>query len=261
MHTVPSRHGEGGETHGTGTLGRAAAPGTRRSDGRCLHLRLGAGSCQSADVGAPAFRETWNWAMVNGSGSRSTGRRRGRRRRDAVGRSSVARPRGRILPVRARATAGSGNCASAWSDRGRTQPCGVCVPRRNRHWVVAPKVRGQPRSLPGDGTARRDQPARAEVPDQGAPIWRWADRMGVSDSRFPRVPDRADPVIPQGVAVDACIHSTCACGPAAKVQVNVVHRHGRSAAPSPRSCFDFDIHGDSPAWPAASACRPARPGR
>ena len=86
-----------------------------------------------------------------------------------------------------------------------------------------------------------DQPARAEVPDQGAPIWRWADRMGVSDSRFPEgarpAPDSSHPAM--RVRLDACIHCNLCVRACREVQVNDVIGMAQRGSES-KIVFDFD---------------------
>ncbi len=86
-----------------------------------------------------------------------------------------------------------------------------------------------------------DQPARVEVPDQGAPIWRWADRMGVSDSRFPEgarpAPDPSHPAM--RVRLDACIHCNLCVQACREVQVNDVIGMAQRGSES-KIVFDFD---------------------
>ena len=63
-----------------------------------------------------------------------------------------------------------------------------------------------------------DQPAREAAHDSGSRLWQWAERTQVTGSRFPAreapVPDASHPAM--RVALDACIHCTCACVPAAR---------------------------------------------
>ena len=55
-----------------------------------------------------------------------------------------------------------------------------------------------------------DQPSRAAAHDPNSRLWQWADKLGVSDSRFPRhappAPDRSHPAM--AVQLDACIECT-----------------------------------------------------
>ncbi len=69
-----------------------------------------------------------------------------------------------------------------------------------------------------------DQPARDLAHDVGSHFWQWADRLGVSNSRFPvseaPLPDASHPAI--RVALDACIHCTLCVRACREVQVNDV---------------------------------------
>ena len=69
-----------------------------------------------------------------------------------------------------------------------------------------------------------DQPARHVAHDRDSRLWQWADRMGVSDSRFPRrephAPDASHPAM--RVALDACIHCNLCVRACREVQVNDV---------------------------------------
>ena len=69
-----------------------------------------------------------------------------------------------------------------------------------------------------------DQPARNVAHDRDSHFWRWADRLGVSDSRFPGrespVPDASHPAM--RVALDACIHCNLCVRACREVQVNDV---------------------------------------
>jgi len=69
-----------------------------------------------------------------------------------------------------------------------------------------------------------DQPARDVAHDRDSRLWRWADRLGVSDSRFPArespAPDASHPAM--RVALDACIHCNLCVRACREVQVNDV---------------------------------------
>jgi formate dehydrogenase major subunit len=69
-----------------------------------------------------------------------------------------------------------------------------------------------------------DQPAREVAHDRDSRLWQWADRMAVSDSRFPRrephAPDASHPAM--RVALDACIHCNLCVRACREVQVNDV---------------------------------------
>jgi len=69
-----------------------------------------------------------------------------------------------------------------------------------------------------------DQPAPEIAHDRNSRLWQWADRLGVSDSRFPRrefyAPDASHPAM--RVALDACIHCNLCVRACREVQVNDV---------------------------------------
>ncbi len=69
-----------------------------------------------------------------------------------------------------------------------------------------------------------DQPARDAAPDRESKLWRWADRVGVAESRFPKAerwaPDRSHPAM--RVNLDACIQCTLCVRACREVQVNDV---------------------------------------
>jgi len=69
-----------------------------------------------------------------------------------------------------------------------------------------------------------DQPARDVAHDRDSHLWRWADRLGVSDSRFPgRESPASDASHPaMRVALDACIHCNLCVRACREVQVNDV---------------------------------------
>ena len=70
-----------------------------------------------------------------------------------------------------------------------------------------------------------DQPARHESHDPDSTFWQWAERLGVTRSRFPAKagrpePDRSHPAM--AVNLDACIHCTLCVRACREVQVNDV---------------------------------------
>jgi formate dehydrogenase major subunit len=69
-----------------------------------------------------------------------------------------------------------------------------------------------------------DQPARRVAHDRDSHLWRWADRLGVSESRFPGgespAPDASHPAM--RVALDACINCNLCVRACREVQVNDV---------------------------------------
>ncbi len=87
-----------------------------------------------------------------------------------------------------------------------------------------------------------DQPPRAEAHDADSKFWRWADRVGVESSRFPRdervePPDRSHPAM--AVQLDSCIECNLCVRACREVQANDVigmARRGHHA----KIVFDFD---------------------
>ena len=69
-----------------------------------------------------------------------------------------------------------------------------------------------------------DQPDRSVAHDQNSRLWQWADRLGVTESRFPRrqapAMDVSHPAMQ--VALDACIHCNLCVRACREVQVNDV---------------------------------------
>ena len=87
-----------------------------------------------------------------------------------------------------------------------------------------------------------DQPARATSHDPTSPFWNWADKTGVTESRFPGLAERweHDPSHPaMRVNFDACIQCNLCVRACREVQVNdVIGMAYRNAAAKP--VFDFD---------------------
>ena len=92
-----------------------------------------------------------------------------------------------------------------------------------------------------------DQPARADTHDPGSELWRWAEAVARTESRFPaRNAPEADLSHPaMAVNLDACIHCTRCVRACREVQVNdVIGMAGRGARS--RIVFDMgDAMGDS----------------
>ena len=86
-----------------------------------------------------------------------------------------------------------------------------------------------------------DQPKREQAHDADSKLWRWADRIGIADSRFdPIAAPAADPSHPaMAVNLDACINCTLCVRACREVQVNDVigmaHRGSHA-----KIVFDFD---------------------
>src|SRR3984893_154534 len=86
-----------------------------------------------------------------------------------------------------------------------------------------------------------DQPDRAVAHDPNSRLWQWADRLEVSDSRFPRhaapAPDRSHPAM--AVQLDACIQCNLCVRACREVQVNdVIGMAARGY--HEKIVFDFD---------------------
>src|SRR5262250_2291270 len=86
-----------------------------------------------------------------------------------------------------------------------------------------------------------DQPERPVAHDPNSRLWQWADKLGVSDSRFPThttsAPDRSHPAM--AVNLDACIQCNLCVRACREVQVNdVIGMAGRGH--NAKIVFDFD---------------------
>jgi len=86
-----------------------------------------------------------------------------------------------------------------------------------------------------------DQPARDAHHDGASKLWRWADKVGVTASRFPAkqtpAPDASHPAM--AVNLDACINCTLCVRACREVQVNDVIGMARRGAHA-KIVFDFD---------------------
>ena len=86
-----------------------------------------------------------------------------------------------------------------------------------------------------------DQPERAVAHDPNSRLWQWADKLEVSDSRFPQhatpAPDRSHPAM--AVQLDACIQCNLCVRACREVQVNdVIGMAARGH--HEKIVFDFD---------------------
>ena len=86
-----------------------------------------------------------------------------------------------------------------------------------------------------------DQPARESHHDGESKFWRWADKVGVSSSRFPaKQTPVADPSHPaMAVNLDACINCTLCVRACREVQVNDVIGMGNRGSGA-KIVFDLD---------------------
>ena len=86
-----------------------------------------------------------------------------------------------------------------------------------------------------------DQPPREAAHDAGSKFWQWAERLGVSGSRFPArqtpEPDLSHPAM--AVNLDACINCTLCVRACREVQVNDVIGMAHRGAHA-KIVFDFD---------------------
>ncbi len=105
-----------------------------------------------------------------------------------------------------------------------------------------------------------DQPARATSHDPTSPFWNWADKTGVTESRFPAVKRWAhDPSHPaMRVNLDACIQCNLCVRACREVQVNdVIGMAYRNA--EAKVVFDFDDPMGSSTCVACGECVQACP--
>ena len=135
--------------------------------------------------------------------------------------------------------------------------CRVCMVEIEGERVLAPSCKRMPAvgmkvhtQTDRASTARRmvmellvsDQPARATSHDPTSAFWSWAEKTGVTESRFPAASERwtADPSHPaMRVNFDACIQCNLCVRACREVQVNdVIGMAYRNAAAKP--VFDFD---------------------
>src|SRR4030095_14979743 len=104
-------------------------------------------------------------------------------------------------------------------------------------------------AAPGAGASRRmvfellvaDQPARETAHDPDSKFWNWADKVGVSASRFPSTEHPAHDISHPAMSVnlDACIECNICVRACREVQVNdVIGMAGRGHAE--KIVFDFD---------------------
>jgi formate dehydrogenase major subunit len=110
-----------------------------------------------------------------------------------------------------------------------------------------------------------DQPSARTAHDRSAISGTWP-RNGRLESRFPalepdRIPLLDDSHVAMRVNLDACIQCNLCVRACREVQVNdVIGMAGRGHDAYPCS-ISTTRWATAPAWPAANACRPARPAR
>src|SRR5215218_8727441 len=107
-----------------------------------------------------------------------------------------------------------------------------------------------------------DQPERAAAPDPNSAFWRWADRIAVTQSRFPAIDriNKADDFSHPAMAVqlDACIHCNLCVRACREVQVNdVIGMAARGHLE--KIVFDFDDPMGSSTCVACGECVQACP--
>ena len=105
-----------------------------------------------------------------------------------------------------------------------------------------------------------DQPDRAAAHDPNSRLWQWADKLEVSDSRFPQhlapAPDRSHPAM--AVQLDACIQCNLCVRACREVQVNdVIGMAARGHRE--KIVFDFDDPMGSSTCVACGECVQACP--
>ncbi len=109
-----------------------------------------------------------------------------------------------------------------------------------------------------------DQPERDRAHDPDSLLWRWADRLGVTGSRFPArperpAPDRSHPAM--AVQLDSCIHCGLCVRACREVQVNDVIGMAHRGAHAQRRLRPRRPDGRRAlASAVASASRPVPPG-
>ena len=135
--------------------------------------------------------------------------------------------------------------------------CRACMVEIEGERVLAPSCRREP--TPGmkvttDSERARnarkmvmellvtDQPEKADAHDPNSLLWNWADKMGVSSSRFPSrasapATDASHPAM--RVNLDACIHCNLCVRACREVQVNDVIGMAHRGAES-KIIFDMD---------------------
>ena len=139
---------------------------------------------------------------------------------------------GRSRATAPTAIAGGGACMVEVEGRGGCWPPAASASRATAWWC-GPSRRGRPRrGRMVFELLAADQPARTKAHDPDSAFWRWADEVGVAESRFPPCAPRCRRVTPAirrcGVNLDACIECTgsvsvpCRRGPGQRRD-----RHGR----------------------------------
>src|SRR5579864_7604373 len=243
MHALPRRHGKGGEAHAEPALGQAAYRGIDASDERRLHLRPGPSGDEPREDGAEAFpggcvvtdriKFTLDGSEVEAVPGETIWQ--------------VANRRGIEIPHLCYSPAPGyrpdGNCRACMVEiEGERVLAASCIrkPTAGMKVKTASERAKASRKLVFELLVG-DQPARAGAHDPDSRFWRWADRIGVDESRFPKTShpgsDRSHPAM--AVNLDACIECTLCVRACREVQVNdVIGMMGRGHGE--KIVFDFD---------------------
>jgi len=154
--------------------------------------------------------------------------------------------------------------------------CRACVVEIDGERVLAPSCRRQPEAdmkvvtdSPRADKARKmvvelllaDQPDRAHAHDENSKLWQWAERMDLTESRFPQrstKPDCDSSHPAMTVQLDSCIHCNLCVRACREIQVNdVIGMAGRGA--DARIVFDLEDAMGSSTCVACGECVEACP--
>src|SRR5215469_5016667 len=227
MHPVPRRHRESGQTDERAALGRGAAAGSDPCHERRLDLRSRPSGNESRHPGAEALsrgsemsepiRFTLDGAEVEAEPGETIWQ--------VADRQGIEIPHLCWLPEPGYRA--DGNCRACMVEvEGERVLAASCI----RHPTEGMKVKSaSDRAVKARAMVMElllaDQPARSEAHDETSKLWAWADRMGVTKSRFPAFghkpqPDNSHPAM--SVQLDACIHCNLCVRACREVQVNDV---------------------------------------
>ena len=129
-------------------------------------------------------------------------------------------------------------------DRGRARARRLVHPQaRVRHEGAVRRASGRrSRASWCSSYCSPTSPSAKSAHDPGSRFWRWADKVGIGESRFPPrehmpAPDRSHPAM--AVHLDACIECTLCVRACREVQVNDVIGMAKRG-PNEKIVFDFD---------------------